>query len=194
MNFPVLMQKLNELVANFFVVVPFTDNPGPTGAFEGLIPTVSVVIGTVISLSIVFAVVSYFIYFPVKKITEDRSSKIKNDLEEAEKMNSNASKSFKNAQDILVSAKTEATSIVATSISQADIVKNSIIDDASIRSKELIEAARNQITQEREQFAAELQKQIIDTSILAATKIVEKEIDSKANKKLITDLIKELEK
>ncbi len=162
--------------------------------FEGLVPTVAIVIGTVISLLIVFWIISYFVYFPVKDIVEKRSEKIRKDLVTAEKLNTEASKSLKRAQTAIRSSKNEATEIVAKSIDEATIVKEEIITDAKSKAVTMLKQARDQIVHEQKEAEGQINDEITKIAMLAATRIIEKEINPKTNKKLINDLISELGK
>ncbi len=179
---------------SFFASEGGSDLDDLPNVFQGLIPTVAVVIGTVISLLIVFWIISYFVYFPVKDIVEKRSNKIRTDLVTAEKLNTEASKSLKRAQSAIHSSKNEATEIVAKSIGEASFVKNEIITTAKSKAETIVEQARTQIVHEQKEAEAQINDEIAKIAMLAATKIIEKEINPETNKKLINDLINELGK
>jgi len=67
-----------------------------------------------------------------------------------------------------------------------------IIESANKTAKDRIEQATIEIESAKRESLEEIRKEIIDVAMLAATKVVEREIDTKDNKKFLDQFVKEV--
>lgn len=179
---------LNDFVINNTIIYDY-----PTDAFDGLIPTLAIVVGTVISLLISFFFLSYFLYFPVKKNIEAREKKIQNDLDTAAMMNSNSSKMLKNAETQLKNVKSEADKIINSAIDEAKSLNQQNQEQIKLDYDLALQKKQADIAKELEAEKDNIKQEIIETSFLVLEKFFEKELSSSANKKLIAELVDDLQ-
>ncbi len=150
---------------------------------------IAVLIGTLISLFAVLAMTWYFFWDPVNEKLEKRKEKIQKEIDEASNKNKEAEINNEKSIKELDESKKKALGIVSSSKQEAIELKKEIIDLAKKQSETMMEKSREQIENEKKQMQDDVKQEIISTSILAAEKIIEKELSDKNNEKLISDLI-----
>jgi len=164
-------------------------NPQTTSLSENLLPSFYVMLGAWISIFIMFGLVSYFLYTPLKENVEARRMKIKTDIDSAEILNKEASEDRIKAEKELKNVKAEAKQILTNSKSQADSERSEIIETAKTKADSMLEEARTQGKREVEQAKAAAEAEIANIAIMAAEKLIEKELDESTNTKLVEELI-----
>lgn len=151
-------------------------------------------IGTLITMGIVALLVYHFLWEPLNNQLEIRKENIKTNIDAASFKNKEAEKSYQEALLIEKEANKEAKNIIDEGKKEANSQKRNILNESKQQSEKIIIDGRNQIEKEKSQMSEEIRKQIIETSILAAEKIIEKELDQSVNNKMIDELLNELEK
>ena len=89
-------------------------------------------------------------------------------------------------------AKEEGKEIIKQATSRAEEKSNQIIADAQAEASSLKSKATKEIAQEKEQAIAEIRNDISDIAILAASKVLEEDIDKSKHEDLIEKFIKEV--
>lgn len=153
----------------------------------------AIFIATVFSIGVITLLVYFFLWGPLTKGIDSRKEKIENNIQEASMKNKLAESNFKESLKETKSAKIEAKEIIANSKKVANEEKKNILDSSKIESTKILENTREQINKEKKAMRNEVKNEILSTSLLAAEKIIEKEIDSEANKKMIEELISKLD-
>lgn len=150
-------------------------------------------VATIISLGILFAVISYFLYFPIKDSIKKREKFLDDRYKDANKINSDALKTQAAIDERMKNSKNEAKEILDLSKKEANELKAQIIEQANVKAKTTVEQAREQIKNEEIEMYEKLKNDISSISILVAKKILEKEMDPKVDQKMIDDLIKTIQ-
>ncbi len=147
---------------------------------------------TLISLFIIVALTFIFFWKPMKELLAERKLKIETNIESAANANKLAELNWKESKDSKQEVKAEARTIISESRTQADKERREILDKAKQEQDALIMKSREQIEKEKEQLKDDIRNEILSTSILAAEKILEKELDSDANNKMVNELLEAL--
>ncbi|CRX37260.1 / atpF / F-type ATPase subunit b /:129446 Forward [Candidatus Hepatoplasma crinochetorum] len=150
-------------------------------------------LATIISLGIIFFIISYFLYFPIKDSIKKREKFLSDRYTDANKINADALKTQNAIEARLKNSKDEADKIVDSSKKEAIELKNQIVEDANSKAKNTIDHAREQIKNEEVEMYEKVKNDISSISILVAKKILEKEVNAKIDQKLIDDLIKTIQ-
>lgn len=159
--------------------------------FEALFPSIFTVIATLLSLTIIIIVLTKFLYNPIKKMHSERTKYIQDNIDIAEKENKYASLDREKANKELILARLKANKIIEKAKSEALEVREMKIHLAKKEAKKVIDDANKKIKSQQIKFEEDSKKIIVDVALLGAKKIIEKEIDSKTNKKIIEDFIKD---
>lgn len=147
-------------------------------------------------LAMVVLVAAFFIFFfkPVRKILDARKEKMMSDINEAEKKNANASIFLAEAENRIKDSKTEAVNIVENARKEAETIKEQTIAQAKDEAIRLKKDAEKDIEMSKKQAQDDINKSIIEVAIKASEKVLEREVDSKDNEKLIDDFLNEMNK
>ena len=143
-------------------------------------------------LAMVVLVLAFFIFFfkPVRKILDARKEKMMSDVTEAHKKNASAQTLLTEAEGRIRDSKTEAVAIVENARKEAEAIKEQAIAKAkaeAIRIKKDAEMSKKQAQDD-------INKSIIEVALKASEKVLEREVDSKDNEKLIGDFLEEMNK
>ena len=144
---------------------------------------------SVITFLLLLVVLKKVAWAPIIQALETREAEIKDALSSADKARENAEKASKDYDDLVKKARAEAQEIIAESKNTSERVRTEIKETADKEAREMLEKAQIQISAEREKAINEIKTVVVDFSIQAASKVIEKNIDSEDNRRIITDTI-----
>ena len=130
---------------------------------------------------LVFFLLKKLLFKPVLGIIEAREKDIREDLAQGER-----------AKKEGLSLKSEYEEIIKQATLRAEQKETEIIAAAKQEASQLKEKASKDVEQERQKVMNEIKNEISNIAILAASKVIEKDIDSKKHKELIDNFIKEV--
>ena len=99
---------------------------------------------------------------------------------------------MKNAVIKISTAKAEGQEIIKQATLRAEQKETEIIANAKEEANQLREKASKDVEQERQKVMNEIKDEISNIAVLAASKVIEKDIDSNKHKELIDNFIKEV--
>lgn len=149
-------------------------------------------IATLFALAVVFALVYFFLWEPMNNHLEKRTTNIETNIDAASYKNKEADKNYEKSLKTEKEANREAKEIIGESKQIAVKQKREILNETKLESAKILEQSRSQIEKEKDQMRQEIKQEILETSLIAAEKIIEKELDSDVNNRMIEELISEL--
>ena len=159
---------------------PFSINPG-------------LIIWTLIIFGILLFILAKSAWPAILKQVEEREAKIRQQLDEAAKANAEAQRLLSEYQGQLAQAKTEAQELLAQGRQAGDKVREELVAKGRAEQEELLERARREIATERDRALADLRREAVELSIAAASKVIEKNLDTEADRKLVQDYLNTLQ-
>ena len=144
---------------------------------------------SVITFLLLLVVLKKVAWAPIIQALETREAEIKDALSSADKARENAEKASKDYDDLVKKARAEAQEIIMESKITGERVRSEIKEIAEKEANEILEKVQNQIIAEREKAINEIKAVVVDFSIQAASKVIEKNLDSADNKRIINDTI-----
>jgi len=123
------------------------------------------------------------------KSVEEREQRIAKQLADAEKANAEAARLLEQHKVALDRARTEAQEILATAKSVAQKEREQLLARTREEQEALLERARREIGSEKEKAIQDLRREAVDLSIAAASKLVESNLDSDANRRMVLDYL-----
>ena len=127
------------------------------------------------------------------KTVEDRERRIQQQLEDAERAPAEAARLLEEHKRTIAGAKAEAQEIVARAKAVADKERETLLARARQEYEQLLERARHEIDAEKEKAIVALRREAVDLSIAAASKLLEAQLDSETNRKLVIEYLAQLE-
>lgn len=139
---------------------------------------------------LLFALVK-FLYRPLLKVLDERSARIKESLEAADRVKQQAAESQAQMQDELQKAREEGQQMIA----QAREVAARFRDEEMAKARQEIDAERSRaesdIQRERDAAIEDLRREFAGLAITAAERVVERSLDDQAHKDIIDKVLEE---
>jgi F-type H+-transporting ATPase subunit b len=131
---------------------------------------------------------------PIMKALEERESKIKDSLESAEKALAKAEQISKDNEKALREAEVKAQQIRKEAAEEAELIRTERIKKAKEEADQIIEQARTSIEQEKKQALVELREEVAKLAVKSASIIIDSELDTEKNNKLVDSFLSDLPK
>jgi len=145
----------------------------------------------IISFLILFGALHMLLYKPILRLLDQRSERIKESLETAERVQQEASESQKRMEKQLQAAREEGQALIAQAREAAERYRGEEMAKATGEIQREREKAQVDIQRERDAALEELRRQFADLAIQAAEKVIERSLDKKAHQELIENVLKE---
>ena len=158
---------------------PFTIDPG-------------VSFWTIVIFGILFGLLAWKGWPALLKTVEEREKRIAAQIEAAEKANRDAQRVLADYQQKLARAQGEAQDVLAAGRQAAEKAREEILARARAEHEELIARARREIVAEREKALAELRGEAVELSLAAASKVLERNLDTEADRRLVREYLDSL--
>ena len=147
---------------------------------------------TLIAVFILFALMSYFLFNPARRMLSDRKQKIKGELDEARTNLDQAMNLKAEYEGKLKDINKEAEEILSDARRRALENENRIVAEAKEEAARIMERARTEAMLEKQKMADDVKKEIISVASLMAGKVVSASINAKVQDQLIEDTLKEM--
>ena len=147
---------------------------------------------TAVNVFILFILLSYILYNPVRNMLKKRQDKITSDRETAEANKKEALALKKEYEEKLRLADKEAESILSEARKTAMHNEQKIVEEAKQEAARIIERANTEAELEKQRVADEVKQQIIAVAAVMASKLVAKAIDDNENNALIEETLNEM--
>lgn len=145
----------------------------------------------IINIILLFILLKIFLFKPLRKMMDERTASIQNDIDSAEKAKLEARELAEANRETLAQARKEAQDIIAQAKQEAASVKSELLKSSQEEAKQLIDSANKNIAVERQKALQEAQSQIADLAIAAASKIVGENLGDENNRRLVDNFLEE---
>ena len=160
--------------------------------FKPLIGITYEFIFQLINTFLIFFILKKLLFKPVLSIIEAREKDIRENLAQGERSKKEGLSLKSEYEEKLNLAKEQGQEIIKQATLRAEQKENEIINNAKEEASQLKEKASKDVEQERQKVMNEIKDEISNIAVLAASKVIEKDIDSNKHKKLIDNFIKEV--
>lgn len=147
---------------------------------------------TVVNLLVLFLLLKKFLFGPVCKIMDERSAAIQKDLDDAAASKKDAEQMKTDYEAQIKDAHKEAASITASARERAGKESEVILENAREESAKLIKQAEASIANDKDKALNDAKYQIADLAILAAAKVIKKNVGDESDKKVAEDFLSEV--
>jgi F-type H+-transporting ATPase subunit b len=159
-----------------------------------ILPATNEIVWGGLGFVIVFLALAKFGYPAIKKGMEDRSNRIRDSLDEAERAKNEATGILDEYQRQLADARSEANRIIEEARQTADQLRRDLVSRAEQEAQEMRQRTQEDIAAAQQRAMADLQSQVRDLTIDLAEKVVGKQLDRETNRALVDGYIAELER
>lgn len=146
---------------------------------------------SVLNFLLLTALLTFFLYRPVRKFMMDRQDRIKRSLEEAAQSRAESAKMKQEYEARLAQASREAQDIIEKAVVQGERAQAEILDAARKEAKAVLERARAEAARERQVAFEALREDIVDLVISTAGVVAGKKVDSADDEAIVKRLLEE---
>ena len=150
------------------------------------------VVLTAVAIFILFFVLSYLLFNPVREMLEKRKKKISDELQGAEKSLQEAEAMRSEYDAKMANAKEEANEILDDARKKAMKNRNEILEEARNDAQRLRERAVAELEQEKVHARDDLKNEMVDIAALLAEKAVSGNMSPEIQEKLVNETLQEI--
>lgn len=147
---------------------------------------------TIISFIVLYLLLNKYAFGPLFGVMEKRREYVQSEIQKAEASRAESQKFLDDQKAALDTARKEAFGIVEQARQSSNRQAEEIIHSARTEATRVKEEAVQQIESEKNKAISALRSEVSDMSVRIASKIIEKEVDPSAQKKLVDDYLKEI--
>ncbi len=159
-----------------------------------ILPDPGIFLWTIVTFLIVLLILKVKAWGPLVAALENREKQVENSLKAAEKAIEEAEKVSSDYEQSIKDAQVKSQKIISDSKVAAEKVKAEIEKTAAEKAESMLENAKIQITTEKENAIKDIRDIAIDLSIDIAAKVIEKNIDSEENRRLVEEAMNNIGK
>ena len=142
-----------------------------------------------ITVIVLFLVLKKFFFEKVKNFMETRSNSIQDAFDSAEAVNRRADEKMQNYTKRIANVEAEGREIIRDAKIKADAQAREIIEDANKQATEIMNKAEKNIEREKQKAREEMRKEVAALAMLAAERIVEREIQNIGQDEIVDEVI-----
>lgn len=145
-----------------------------------------------VNIFILFILLSYILFNPVRAFLKKRQDKVAGDIEDAKQQKEEAYAIKAEYEAKLQAAQKEIELLLSESRKKALNNEEAIIKEAKKEAAKIVRRGINQVDLERKKAADEIKKEIIDVATLMAGKVAAVSVTEEMQSKLIDDTLKDI--
>jgi len=193
--FALSARRLGALVALLAATASpaFASEAAAEGPPSLLDPNIGVMFWTLIIFGLLFAVLAKFAFKPIFAAVEAREKALEDAIEDAKRDRAAAESILAQQKAHLETARTEAQQIIADSRATAEKMRTDLLALTKTQQEEMIEQARRAIEGEKAAAIAALRAEAIDLAIAGASRVIEQNLDSAGNRKIVESFLASLD-
>lgn len=153
---------------------------------------VNLMFWTILIFGILFWLLKKYAYPAMLEAVEAREKALSDAIEGAKRDRDEAAKLLAQHKASIDAARDEAQKLIADARLVAEKSKADLLERTRQEQQEMLERARRDIANERDKAIAELRREAVDLAIAGASKVVEQNLDSDRNRKIVETFLSSL--
>lgn len=143
----------------------------------------------IIGFAVLLVIMRMVAYKPILGMMDQRSQRIREGLEAAEKMKEQAAQADVTVQKRLEEARQEGQGFIGQAQQIANRIQEEARQQAQAEGESLLARARNEIALERDEAISQIRREFADLTIAAAEKVIGQSLDKKSHERLIEEVL-----
>lgn len=144
-----------------------------------------------VNIFILYLILKRFFFEKIREFMLDRQASISDAFENAERVNRQADEKLSDYKKQIANIEAEGREIIKNAKMKADAQAKEITDEAGRKASEMILQAQKEIEREKLKAVNDMRDQIASLAILAAEKIIEKQLDSAGQQEIVHNIIEQ---
>lgn len=147
------------------------------------------ILATLVIFIVLMLLLKKFAWGPLMGIMQQREDLIASEIESAENSRQESQKMLEEQRSLLKDARTQAVEIVENAKKQGEVSRQEIVMTARSEAGRMKDAAVQEIANEKDKAIAAVREEVVALSMLAASKVLDKELSEEDNRQLINETI-----
>lgn len=144
-----------------------------------------------VNFIVLIVLLTYFLYRPVTAMLEERTRRIQESLEAAERARADVAQADREREELLVTTRREIQEMMATAQQVAERIQSEARTTAQQEANRIVETARQEAEAERAQAMAELRREVASLAVQAAERVISRSLDDQAHRQLVEQFLDE---
>jgi len=157
-----------------------------------LSPSGGVMFWTIIIFLLLMVVLSRYAFKPLLAAVEAREKALRDAISDAKRDRDDAERILSDQRAALEKARGEAQKLIADGRSTAEKLRNDLLEQTRAQQQEMLDRARRDIETEKQNAIAALRREAVDLAIAGAGRVIERNLDNEANRKLVESYLSSL--
>ena len=157
-----------------------------------LSPSGGLMLWTIAIFIVLMFILSRFAFKPLTAAVEARERALQNALDTAKRDREEAARLLAEHRQQLDQARGEAQKLIADGRATAEKLRADLLEQTRAQQQEMLERARRDIDTEKTNAIAALRREAVDLAIAGAAKVIERNLDTDANRKLVEGFLSSL--
>ena len=146
-----------------------------------------------ITVLVLFLIMKKFFFEKVHNFMEERENEVRTQFETAEENNRLAEQKLMDYEERIKNYQSEGREIIKAAKDDAKVQAQSILDDAKEKARVAIEKSEAEIERQKNNARRELKDEIGSLAVMAAERIIEKELSDRNQSEIVDKIIREAE-
>ncbi len=140
----------------------------------------------------IFALLLRLVFWkPLLKLLDERRELIARNIREAEEAKRESERLRREYEERMAAAREEANEIVNKANRAAEEARTKILEEARAEAEKVMERAEESIRAEKERAVAELRREVAGLALMAASRVLERELTSEDNERLVREVVEQ---
>jgi F-type H+-transporting ATPase subunit b len=145
----------------------------------------NLMVWTLLIFGILYFILSKFAFKPITAAVEAREKALEDAIEGAKRDREAAAKLLQEHQAAIDASRGEAQKLIADSRGVAEKMRADMLETTRHEQQDMLERARREIDTEKQRAIAELRREAVDLALAGAGKVIEQNLESDRNRKLV---------
>jgi F-type H+-transporting ATPase subunit b len=154
-----------------------------------LTPNGGLMFWTLVTFVILFIILGKLVFPKITAAVEAREKALEEAIEGAKRDREAAARALAEQQQQIEAARNEAQKIIVEGREVGEKVRVQMIEETQQQQQQMLERARREIEQEKERAIAEMRREAVELAIAGASKVIEKNLDDQANRKIVESFL-----
>lgn len=150
---------------------------------------ITAVVWHTVNFLILLFVLQRYLYRPVLRMLDERSTRIRDSLAQADQVRAETARLAEESRGILDAARRDGQQLLAQANRNAEQILAESRRQARAESAQIAERARADLARERDQAFQELREQVADLAVAAASRVVRRSLDDAAHRELVREFL-----
>ncbi len=150
-----------------------------------LAPNTGLMFWTLLIFIVLWIVLSKFAFKPITAAVEARERALQEALDAAARDREEAARLLAEHRAKIEEARNEAQRYIAEGRAAGEKLRGHMLEETKAQQQEMLDRARREIGAEKERAIAELRREAVELAIAGAEKVIERNLDTDANRKIV---------